>query len=210
LLQLPGVRYWKKHTPMKKIIPPKRKAAIALEAVKGVKTANQLGSEYETHPIQIGIWKKQLIENAHLVFSGARKEKESEQAALIDRLYKIIGQRDTELDWLKKNCTLSHEERKALIVPEHPAISLVRQTDFCIAALNRARSMETPEIHNMDNIFTERLWRTVKYENIFLKSYRNIVEARAGLSEYFPFYNTKRRHQSLGYRTPESVYFEKS
>jgi putative transposase len=59
----------------------------------------------------------------------------------------------------------------------------------------------------MDNIFTERLWRTVKYENVFLKSYRTITEARTGLSEYFPFYNTKRRHQSLAYRTPADVYF---
>lgn len=91
---------------MKKIIPPKLKATIALEAVKGVKTANQLGSEYEAHPIQIGIWKKQLIENAHLVFSGARREKEVEHLALIDRLYRIIGQRDTELEWLKKKLHL--------------------------------------------------------------------------------------------------------
>ena len=91
---------------MKKIIPPKLKATIALEAVKGVKTMNQLGSEYEAHPVQIGIWKKQLVENAHLVFSGERKEKESEQIALVDRLYRIIGQRDTELDWLKKKLHL--------------------------------------------------------------------------------------------------------
>ena len=61
----------------------------------------------------------------------------------------------------------------------------------------------------MDNIFTERLWRTVKYENVFLKSYRNASEAREGLSEYFSFYNKKRRHQSLDYRTPETVYFTK-
>lgn len=61
----------------------------------------------------------------------------------------------------------------------------------------------------MDNIFTERLWRTVKYENVFLKSYQNITEAKSGLAEYFPFYNTKRRHQSLDYQTPESVYFAK-
>lgn len=59
----------------------------------------------------------------------------------------------------------------------------------------------------MDNIFTERLWRTVKYENVYLKSYRNIAEARIGLSEYFPFYNTVRRHQSLGNRRPAEVYF---
>jgi putative transposase len=59
----------------------------------------------------------------------------------------------------------------------------------------------------MDNIFTERLWRSVKRENIYLKSYRDIVEARDGLTEYFTFYNEKRRHQSLEYRTPYEVYF---
>lgn len=58
----------------------------------------------------------------------------------------------------------------------------------------------------MDNIFTERLWRTVKYENIFLKSYRNLAEAQTGLTEYFQFYNHKRPHQSLGYRTPAELY----
>lgn len=61
----------------------------------------------------------------------------------------------------------------------------------------------------MDNIFTERLWRTVKRENVYLKSYRNIGEARDGLAAYFFFYNSKRRHQSLDYQTPESVYFGK-
>src|SRR3989344_1433245 len=59
----------------------------------------------------------------------------------------------------------------------------------------------------LDNIFTERLWRTVQYENVYLKSYRNIAEAENGLSEYFSFYNTERRHQSLDNRTPADVYF---
>lgn len=58
----------------------------------------------------------------------------------------------------------------------------------------------------MDNIFTERLWRTVKYENIFLKSYHTITEAKTGLDEYFQFYNHKRPHQSLEYRTPAELY----
>lgn len=58
-----------------------------------------------------------------------------------------------------------------------------------------------------DNIFTERLWRTVKYENIFLKSYQTIDEAREGLIEYFQFYNTKRRHSSLKDQTPARVFF---
>lgn len=58
-----------------------------------------------------------------------------------------------------------------------------------------------------DNIFIERLWRTVKYENIYLTSYQNIREARSGLTEYFEFYNARRRHQSLNRQTPAQVYF---
>ena len=60
----------------------------------------------------------------------------------------------------------------------------------------------------LDNIFTERLWRTVKYENVFLKSYQNLSEAQAGLTAYFQYYNHRRPHQSLDYRTPASVYFD--
>lgn len=58
----------------------------------------------------------------------------------------------------------------------------------------------------LDNIFTERLWRTVKYEDIYLKHYDNISHAYEGLKNYFLFYNEKRRHQSLKYRTPKEVY----
>ena len=60
----------------------------------------------------------------------------------------------------------------------------------------------------MDNIFIERLWRSVKYEEVYVKEYRSLPEARAGLAEYFRTYNESRPHQSLGYRTPCEVYFE--
>lgn len=59
----------------------------------------------------------------------------------------------------------------------------------------------------MDNIFTERLWRTVKYENVFLKSYGNYHEANTGLTDYFQFYNHRRPHQSMGNMTPAEIYF---
>lgn len=59
----------------------------------------------------------------------------------------------------------------------------------------------------MDNIFTERLWRSLKYENVYIKSYGNFEEANLGISEYLNFYNTERRHQSLNRQTPASVYF---
>jgi putative transposase len=58
-----------------------------------------------------------------------------------------------------------------------------------------------------DNIFTERLWRSVKYEEVYLKDYRVVDEARQGLGGYFGFYNTDRPHQALGYRTPAEVHF---
>jgi putative transposase len=58
----------------------------------------------------------------------------------------------------------------------------------------------------LDNIFVERLWRSVKYENVYLKHYQMIPEARAGLAEYFAFYNTERYHQSLDNQTPWHVY----
>jgi putative transposase len=60
----------------------------------------------------------------------------------------------------------------------------------------------------LDNIFTERLWRSVKYEDVFPHAYQNLEEAQAGLEQYFKFYNHKRRHQSLDYQTPASVYFD--
>ncbi len=58
----------------------------------------------------------------------------------------------------------------------------------------------------LDNIFVERLWRTVKYENIYLKEYATPREVYSGLDEYFPFYNLERPHQSLGNQTPQEVY----
>jgi len=59
----------------------------------------------------------------------------------------------------------------------------------------------------LDNIFVERLWRTVKYENIYINDYRTAKETYSGLKAYFDFYNKERIHQSLGYKTPESIHF---
>jgi putative transposase len=57
-----------------------------------------------------------------------------------------------------------------------------------------------------DNIFTERLWRSVKYEEVYLNDYQEVLNARRGLDAYFPFYNERRLHQALGYRTPGEIY----
>jgi putative transposase len=58
----------------------------------------------------------------------------------------------------------------------------------------------------LDNVFVERLWRSVKWEDVYLHRYEGVPQLRAGLARYFQFYNAQRRHQSLDYRTPAEVY----
>jgi len=60
----------------------------------------------------------------------------------------------------------------------------------------------------LDNVFVERLWRSVKYEDVYLKCYETVPELVQGLGRYFAFYNEERLHQALGYRTPADVYWE--
>jgi len=61
-----------------------------------------------------------------------------------------------------------------------------------------------------DNIHQERLWRTIKYEEVYLKSYDSVKQARQELSKFVDFYNYQRPHQSLDYKTPAEVYFASS
>lgn len=61
----------------------------------------------------------------------------------------------------------------------------------------------------MDNVFTERLWRSVKYEEVYLKNYDSVLDAKDGIGRYLDIYNHRRLHQALNYRTPEEVYFER-
>ena len=77
-------------------------------------------------------------------------------------------------------------------------ISVLEDREIDISMDGRGRAM--------DNIFVERLWRTVKYEEVYLNDYRTPLEAYRNLSRYFEFYNRERFHQSLDYRTPLEVY----
>ena len=60
----------------------------------------------------------------------------------------------------------------------------------------------------MDNIFVERLWRSLKYEEVYLNAYATVAEAKTGIGAWLSFYNEERQHQSLGYRTPRQIYQE--
>jgi transposase len=81
---------------------PEFKAKVAVEALKGHKTTNELASEFEVHPTQINRWKKQLLDGSKQLFSD-KNEKDMETVIQErDRLYTQIGQLAVELDWLKK------------------------------------------------------------------------------------------------------------
>lgn len=58
----------------------------------------------------------------------------------------------------------------------------------------------------LDNVFVERLWRSLKYEEVYLRAYKDLREARLGIGRYLAFYNHDRPHQALGYQTPEAFY----
>jgi putative transposase len=81
---------------------------------------------------------------------------------------------------------------------DHDFTSCLKGAEVAISMDGRGRAL--------DNVFVERLWRSVKYEDIYLKDYETVPDVLDGLRGYFCFYNTERLHQSLGYRTPYSIY----
>ena len=93
-------------------------------------------------------------------------------------------------------------------------LSNTLEADSCVDALEEALSRDLPGVFNtdqgsyMDNVFVERLWRSVKYEEVYLKAYESVAEARAGIGAYLRFYNSERPHQTLDYRTPAQVFEE--
>jgi len=78
------------------------KAKVALEAIRGVKTVNEIAQEFGVHPTQVGLWKKELQEQAASLFDAKRGPKLVDQSASPERLYSEIGRLKMELDWLKK------------------------------------------------------------------------------------------------------------
>jgi transposase len=90
----------------RKIFSGTQKAKVALEAIKGVKTINQIAQEFGVHPTQVHLWKKELLENAGSLFEGKRGPKPVDAQSDPDRLFAKIGQLNMELDWLKKKSGL--------------------------------------------------------------------------------------------------------
>jgi putative transposase len=106
------------------------KAKVALEAIKGQRTINEIASAFEVHPNQVTQWKKQALEQLPEIFSNGRARADSADEELRNQLYQQIGQLKCELDWLKKNLDCSIEERRLWIENDHSGISIARQCDL--------------------------------------------------------------------------------
>lgn len=78
-------------------------------------------------------------------------------------------------------------------------VSILKQHGIAISMDGKGRAL--------DNVYIERLWRSLKYEEIHLKDYKNMIELKEGVKRYFIFYNTERFHQSLDYATPDEIYY---
>ena len=91
----------------RKVHSPEFKAKVGLEALRGVKTVNEIGQEYGVHPGQVGLWKKEIQEQAKTLFEGKRGSKPMAAHQEPALLYSEIGKLKVELDWLKKKSGMS-------------------------------------------------------------------------------------------------------
>jgi len=91
----------------RKTFPAAFKAKVGLEAIRGVKTVNEIGQAYGVHPAQVGQWKREIQDQAETLFAKRRGPKKVDGPGDVDQLYGEIGRLKVELDWLKKKCGLS-------------------------------------------------------------------------------------------------------
>ncbi|MEB3250917.1 MAG: transposase, partial [Cyanobacteriota bacterium] len=114
---------------------PEFKVKVALEALKGNKTINEIAGEMGIHATQITQWKKQAQEGLKEVFTDRRGKAKSQEPS-IEELYQNIGRLQVELEWLKKNLALPLESKRRLVEPDHSEISIARQCE--LLGLNRS------------------------------------------------------------------------
>ena len=91
----------------RKIFSGEFKAKVALEAIRGLKTVNEIAQNFGVHPTQVGLWKKELQEQAASLFEVKRGAKPVDPSATPERLYSEIGRLKMEVDWLKKKSGIS-------------------------------------------------------------------------------------------------------
>src|SRR6185503_4904101 len=112
------------------------KAQVALAALKGDRTVNELASQYGVHPTLIHTWKKQLLAGADQVFGNGSQAAATDAEAEKAELFEQIGRLKMELEWLKKKSDRSLDRLRMLVEPGHPELSVRRQCE--LLGLNRS------------------------------------------------------------------------
>jgi len=119
------------------------KFKVAMEAVKGLATVNEIASQYNVHPNQGRNWKSQLLAEGAGVFERKTGQRRQEQENQESKLYVQIGRLKMELEWLKKKWTKSSKTKRKMIEPRHPKLSIRRQCQ--LVGLNRATYYRKPK-----------------------------------------------------------------
>ena len=157
----------------------KFKARVALEAIKGEKTAAELASEYAVHVSQITRWKKRVMASLPDVFSEKHEKDRADAERLQEELYNQIGRLKVEVDWLKKNLDLSTEEKRKAIEFGNKNISISRQCELLglsRSALyyNRGRGVGEKDLELM-RMLDEQYTKTPLRGYCLPSSYHNIL-----------------------------------
>jgi len=159
------------------------KLKVVLEALAGNKSVSQIASEHEVHPAQIKEdWYSRYIVSWRL-------------SATMETPFCVEALRES----LTRGTPNIFNTDQGSQFTSFAFTDVLREAGVRISMDGRASYQ--------DNIFTERFWRSVKYEEGYLKDYATIGDARAGLAGYILFYNNQRPHQALAYQTPEQVHF---
>ncbi len=153
----------------RKTYPPSLKAKVAVEAIRGVRTAAEIAKAYDVHPNLVAVWKKQALEQLPSIFAGAgaaRPDSDPEK----DSLYQEIGKLKVELDFLKKEWPGTVEDKRRWVDAQHPQLSIGRQCE--LLGLARSSYYYQPRPESEENLALSRRLDELYLEHPFLGSRR--------------------------------------
>ena len=159
---------------------------MAIEAIKGQQTISELSKQFELTPKQICDWKKEFLSKAASVFT-----KESPDLSKDRQIHELHAR--PEIFNTDQSSQFTSDVFIETLVGDNPAESKLK-----VSMDGRGRAT--------DDIYIERFWRSIKYENIYLNAYETGVDLYRRIEQYIQFYNTRRPHQSLDNLTPDKFY----
>jgi len=204
---------------IRKKYPPSFKAKVALEAIREDKTSADLASQYQVHPshkIYPYLLRNKIIEEVNQVWGIdityiKMKHGWVYLVAIMDWISRYVLSWELSTTLEIDFCIRALD--KALCIATPKIFNSDQGSQFTSVAFLNCLEERSIQIsmdgkgRAMDNVFNERLWRSVKYEEVYLNDYTTVSEVRQDIGNYINFYNQERPHQSLSYKTPSEMYF---